>query len=82
MFSSLTPCIVRIATETWRCSHCDAIFIANDDSASKLLTALDAHVQREHRRHSNERPSRSARRSLTPSVLEHSACRAAVRKNG
>lgn len=50
MFSSSTPCIVRIATRTWQCSHCDAIFIVNGGSTDDLLTAFDAHVKRKHKR--------------------------------
>ncbi len=64
MFSSSTPCIVRIANQAWRCSHCAAIFLADENSTSNLLAALEDHVKREHRDSGKERPIRSRKRWL------------------
>ncbi len=65
MFSSSTPCIVRIGNHTWRCSQCNAIFLANENSStSNLLVALEDHVKREHRDSGKERPIRSRKRWL------------------
>ncbi len=68
LFSSSTPCFVRISAQSWRCSECRALFKAND-SVFHLLGKFDRHLRRKHK-------GRRVARSTTPGGVK------ASRRNG